>query len=330
MKSTTGSAPLWAISGISGFVGSRLAENLAQDGMRVRGLRRVGVSAVDCVAGDVRDRTAVEQLIAGADIIVHLAAYVHRGTRGEAERFECWSVNVDGTANVIEAMSRLAPKAFLIFVSTANVYGASDQPLTEEALCAPATPYGRSKLAAERLILDAVRARRIRAAILRPGVIFGPDAPGNVGRIIALIERGVFVKLSGGTQVKTLVPIANLIEAIRATGRCAERVNGMILNVAGGEPMTIGEIGDTIAGVVGRKPRTFDVPVPIARALARIADTLSEVLRLRLPSVRQVVDTYSSTTVLSELSLREATDYVARVTVRSALEETASVSGPRR
>src|SRR5215213_4513573 len=116
------SRELWAVTGATGYVGRALRADLTASGIASRGLRAE-------VIGDIRDRAAVEELVRGASVVVHLAAYVHR--RGAAD--ECWSINVDGTQTVIDAVAAVAPSAFLIVISSASVYGSGDTPRDESA-----------------------------------------------------------------------------------------------------------------------------------------------------------------------------------------------------
>jgi nucleoside-diphosphate-sugar epimerase len=241
---------VWALTGASGFVGRALSAALLARGVRVRGLTRGAAlpDGVEPVRGDLADRHALAQLVQGADVVVHLAAYVHRRN---IDARECRAVNVEGTRAVVEAA---AAGSFLIFMSSANVYGPSDAPLDETSPCAPETEYGKTKLEAEQL----VRGAGIRAAILRPAMIFGPGAPGNLSKLVRLLKWRIAVD---SHAKKTLVPVQNVVSACFAVqGQSGETYN------VGGAVMPMGEITAAIARALGVRP----LRVPLPRFVPRV------------------------------------------------------------
>src|SRR6266513_1494382 len=144
-------------------------------------------------------------LVRGADVVVHLAAWVHRYSRGTKDRDECWSVNVGGTDALIDALRGLTRAPFAVLMSSASVYGPSALALDEAASCHPHTVYGQSKLEAERHFLDAVRGGAIRGCVLRPAMIFGPAAPGNLDRLARMARRGWVIEVARGARKSVAV-----------------------------------------------------------------------------------------------------------------------------
>ncbi len=257
-------AETWAITGVTGYVGRALRASLEADGIAVRGLGR---SEGAEVRGDVRDRDALAALIEGADVVVHLAAYVHRSARGRAAECECRSVNVDGMQALLDAMQAAKSSAFAVFVSSASVYGPGSAAFDESAACSPVTAYGRSKLEAEGRFLAAVRAGTIRGCVLRPAMIFGPGAPGNLALLAAMVAHGLVVEVAHGEQRKSIVPVSHAVAAIRAVAAHRDACNGEIVNVAG-ETLTMHEIIEALARGGERSPRILSVPRWLAAALA--------------------------------------------------------------
>jgi UDP-glucose 4-epimerase len=262
------------------------------------------------VRGDIRDPRALGPLVTGAEVVVHLAAYVHRRARNARQREECWSVNRDGTAALVDAIAANAPKAFLVFVSTANVYPASERALDENEPPRPRSVYGASKLAAEEIVRDAIRRGILRGAILRPAMVFGPHAPGNLALLIRLARAGWIVSVAGGGNRKSIVPIGQLVDAIVAVAEERDSTSGRTFNVAG-EALSMGEIQQTIAGVVGRRVRVISVPVPLLKGAAWIA-----------PRSREMIETYQATNVLDDSALRSLPAFSPRGDVRETLRET--------
>lgn len=282
-------AELWAITGGSGFIGSALAARLRSHDAAVRLLAHSAASG-DAISGDIRDATLVRALVDGASVVVHLAAYVHRSVRNADDERDCWSINVDGTQTLIDAVAENARGAFVVFVSSANVYGPSDEALTETATPAPQTAYGRSKLEAERRILAAIRDDSIAGCVLRPAMVFGPGAPGNLGLLIRMVRSRLVVEIAGGSQKKSLVDIETMLDAIEAAVRRRDVTTGGVFNV-GGTSMTIHDINRTIADAIGARP----LVLPLPRA----------VLRLVPRRFRQLAETYARSAVLDDSRLRE-------------------------
>jgi nucleoside-diphosphate-sugar epimerase len=300
---------LWAITGASGYLGRALRADLSVAGIPSRGLARAGAE----IAADTRDSDAVRALVRGADVVVHLAAYVHRAARGRAARNECWSVNVDGTQAVIDAVAAESPSAFAIFVSTANVYGPSEAPLDEASPCRPATAYGQSKLEAEGRFLSAVRSGAIRGCVLRPAVIFGPGAPGNMARLAAMVCSGRVVQIAHGAARKSIVPVSTAVGAIRAVATAQAAVNGEVINVAG-EPLRIAEIIDRLAAARGAAPRTISIP-RWAATMARWG------VSWIAPSLAASIETYATDAVLTGDKLARLTGFAPRESASAALAQ---------
>jgi nucleoside-diphosphate-sugar epimerase len=268
---------LWAITGATGYVGSALRTDLYAAGISTRSLGR---SEAEDIRRDVRDPVALSDLVRGASVVVHLAASVHRRSAGRRAAEECWSVNVDGTQNVVDAIRGEASRPFLIFVSSASVYGSSSAPANESTRCAPRTSYGLSKLEAELRVLEAIKSGSIRGCVLRPAMIFGPGAPGNLRLLARMVDLGIAIEVAHGAQRKSVVPLSHAIEAIRAVAAHPDECNGEVFNVAG-ETLTMHEIIMALASRRTKAPFFIQVPRWLAttaiRAIAVFAPRLSTI-----------------------------------------------------
>ncbi|MEJ2682205.1 MAG: NAD(P)-dependent oxidoreductase [Gammaproteobacteria bacterium] len=135
---------------------------------------------VTYVSVDVRDIQTFKTLPARCDLIANFAA-VHREP-GHASH-EYFETNLKG-AESVTAYATQAHCTKLLFTSSISPYGPADQAKTEASLPCPNTPYGISKLIAEKIHLIWASAKSERLLIIvRPGVLFGPGEGGNVGRM---------------------------------------------------------------------------------------------------------------------------------------------------
>jgi nucleoside-diphosphate-sugar epimerase len=259
-----------AVTGASGYAGRALVAALESAGHDVNALARretnppAAGTRRRAIVGDVRSAAALDTLLDGADAIAHLAAWVHRPTRGAAARRECFDVNLGGTRALIEAASRRGAALPMVFVSTVAVYGARFERASESSPTAPATPYAESKLAAEAAVLGAARVGVPRARVLRPAVIIGPGAPGNVERLVRWQARGAVPLLASGGGAKSAVHVDDLAAAIVRALTLPPGEGRAIYNIAAEPPITAREMVECLARGAGRAPRIVAVPDPLA------------------------------------------------------------------
>ena len=186
------------VTGASGFLGGHVAEALSARGDHVRALVRKtsdtkllkGLKGVELFEGSVEQVDRVREAVDGVDAIVHCAGIVK--ARSDDEFF---TVNVGGTSNLVEAARGRKLKRF-VHVSSLEAAGPSDDgapvPVEQEN---PVTAYGRSKLAAEKVVLSAREAMPV--TVLRPGAIYGPR-DGEIFEMFQSIQRGLLPMVAGG------------------------------------------------------------------------------------------------------------------------------------
>jgi UDP-glucose 4-epimerase len=296
-----------AVTGAAGYVGAALVRRLLETGHSVAALARGPLlfpprAGLEITQGDVRDPRALDSLARDGDAVAHLAAYVHRPAASPAEVRECFAVNVEGTRALLAAIERAGRRPRLVFVSTISVYGAAFENVREDAACAPDTPYGASKLAAEQLVRDALARGVVQGMVLRPAVVFGPGAPGNVERMRRFLERGLWPQLAGGSNRKSLVHVDDLVEVV--TLALARGAPESVYNVAAAPPLTMRGIAEALAG--GRRVWRLPVPGAIASGAARALMLAGKFGARPLAELARTLDTFgASTTVDTALLSRD-------------------------
>jgi 2-alkyl-3-oxoalkanoate reductase len=186
------------VTGASGFLGGHVAELLAKRGDQVRALVRTtsnrrhleSVRNVELFEGSVEAVDRVREAVDGVDAVVHSAGLIKARSTDEF-----FAVNVGGTANLVEAARKQGLKRF-VFVSSLEACGpsADGEPVSADQEN-PVTAYGRSKLAAEKVVLSAKDDMPV--VILRPGAIYGPR-DGEILEAFKAIKRGVLPLVAGG------------------------------------------------------------------------------------------------------------------------------------
>jgi len=191
------------VTGGGGFLGRRMVELLREQGHEVSFLARGHYPEVEAtgargIQADLRDRDALAQAVAGQDLVFHVASLT--GQNGSKREF--WSINVDGTCNLLDVMET-AGVPRLVYTSTPSVVGfardvangAQDLPYAEEF----DGYYPESKAAAEQEVLRA-NGRHVATVALRPHLIFGPGDNHLIPTIVDRARRGRFFVVGDGTN----------------------------------------------------------------------------------------------------------------------------------
>jgi nucleoside-diphosphate-sugar epimerase len=246
----------WLITGASGFLGARLAQILAARGEAVRGLVRptsdcapLAGLAVELVVGDLTGAASLRPAVAGVDVVVHCAATTSETSPDLAASRR---TNVVGTQHLLAAAAEQGVRR-VIFISS--------QSATPENTGA----YGMTKLEAERC----VAASGLAFTTLRPSTIYGPGARGLFAKIARFVERLPVIPIIGsGRQRFRPIHVDDVAAAIIA---CAEsaRTIGRTYDLGGLDGISFADFIDGIGELLGRRPLTLRIPIPVCIALAR-------------------------------------------------------------
>lgn len=268
------------MTGGTGFVGRRVVPTLQHAGHAVllacrpgSGATTVPGVAVDSIGPDTDWSAALE----GVDVIVHLAARVHvmRERAGGAEEFR--RTNTDGTLRLARAAADAGVRRF-VFVSTIKVNGeaTTGRPFSADDDTHAGDPYSISKLEAERGLREIAG---LETVIIRPPLVYGPGAKGNLARLCRLARLGVPVPFGRIENRRDLVGVANLANLIEC---CIShpRAAGQVFLASDGAALSTPQLYRAIAGALGRPARMLDVPVGLLRALARAVGLHDEIDRL--------------------------------------------------
>lgn len=257
------------VTGASGFVGGHVARELRDRGATVSEERV-----------DVLDRGALARAFEGCDAVVHAAALYSY----DADPERIAQVNVEGTWNVLDACARSHVRR-LVFTSTAGTCGpVRGRAATEEDAPPPwelAVPYKRSKLAAERLVLEAAP-EGVEAVVVNPTAPVGDGdrKPTPTGRMVRDVARGRIPAYVGTTGLN----VVDVDDVARGHALALERGKAGERYLLGGVDLPLGDLFAAIARAAGRRRPRLRVPYAAAAGAARLRLANPDEVRLaRLP-----------------------------------------------
>ncbi|MBA3466424.1 MAG: NAD-dependent epimerase/dehydratase family protein, partial [Gemmatimonadaceae bacterium] len=271
--------PSVLVTGANGFLGAEVCRTLLEDGMSVRGLTRTKDAPLEpgvirFLAADLTDDRALRPAMEGADAVIHLAGRAHVvDTDGVESEIAFQHANVDGTQAVLDAAIRAGVRRFL-FTSSIKVMGTyAGRPWTEEDVPAPADAYGRSKLAAERLLSQAAAAGNIELGIVRLPLVYGPGVKANMLQLFRLVEAGVPLPFKDTANRKSIVYSKNVAAALSAL-LAAARLGNETFFVTDAEAVSTPSLIRMIGHSLGKRPRLFSAPTRSLDFVARLGDSL--------------------------------------------------------
>lgn len=274
------------VTGGGGFLGGALCRALVARGDDVRSLARgeypaLAAMGVEVRRGDVADRNAVIDAVAGCDAVCHVAAKA--GVWGPFAEYH--RANVIGTQNVIDACRQHGVSRLVYTSSPSVVYAGYDECGVDESVPYPATyltHYPRTKAEAERLVL-AANGPQLATVSLRPHLIWGPGDNHLLPRLLAKAKAGKLRRVGAGTNVVDTTYIDNAVHAHMAaldrlspTATCA----GQAYFIANDEPRPLWELINLLLACGDAPPVTRGISATAAYVIGGLLEMIYKTLRL--------------------------------------------------
>lgn len=260
------------VTGAAGFLGSALANRLSREGQHVRGLDDLSAGdpsillpSINFTRGDINDRPKLWTLLQGVDCVYHLAARVLVPESILYPR-EYDKVNVGGTVTLMEAMHDVGVRR-VVFISSGAIYGEQEnQPVQENAIPQPRSPYAVSKLAAEYYVRTIGRLWGIETVCLRvfnaygPGQTLPPVHPPVIPNFLRQSALdGTMVVHGDGAQTRDYVYVEDVVNAMGAAAT-APGINDMVINIGSGIETSVRELIHMVREVTGGSPEVIYNP----------------------------------------------------------------------
>ena len=250
-------------TGASGFLGKNILP-LLKDAYEVD---TIGLTDADDYKINLSAETPA--LSAPYDVVLHAAGKAHMVPKTPDEAKIFYDVNYIGTIHLCDALEKVGFPSSIVFISTVAVYGCeSGELINESHALNGSTPYADSKKMAEKYLTDWCEDRGIHLTILRPSLLAGHGAPGNLGTMVDGIRKGFYVNIAGGKVRKSVLmaeDIARLLPLVE--GRSG------VYNVCDSYQPTFGELADSVAQQLGKR-KPFNIPYWLAWCMAKVGDLL--------------------------------------------------------
>ena len=316
------------VTGANGLIGRHLVRRLLQEGNRVRLFVRRKPEAewmndanVEVFLGDLGDPAAVDLAVKGTEIVYHVGAAM-KGSPHDHERG-----TICGTQNVVDSMLRHNVQRLVYISSLSCLHAAAAQRadvITEnwpiEPFPTKRGAYTQAKTAAEKIVLDAVRGRHLRAVLLRPGRVFGPGMTLLTPEVARRVGNA-FIVLGDGTRELPLVYVEDVVDAILLAAETSE-FDGSVFHIVDGTRITQNQVVRDYISKNVKKAKVIHVPVALVYSLAFCVELLAKVLKRPAPLSRYRIKSALARMHFDCSRAENDLGWRPRVGVASGLQET--------
>ncbi len=262
------------VTGANGFIGKTLCRELRDSGYWVReAIRKSDDAHSDVIAvGDIGRDTDWSGALERIQVVIHLAARAHILDNKTADPLAAFrAVNVEGTKQLAQQAAQSGIQRF-IFVSSIGVLGSSTQvgePFTTHSVPAPRSHYAIAKWEAEQALQQVRSETGFEIVIVRPPLVHGAGAPGNMRRLLKWVYRGVPLPLASTGNRRSLIGVDNLADFLIHCVVSPAAANQTFI-VSDEQDLSTTELIRLLANAMNRPARLFPAPEAPIRLLAQI------------------------------------------------------------
>lgn len=309
------------MTGANGFIGRWTLLALNRLGLDVVAVSRTASSLAGVVnrqIASLNDCDALTDAMHGVRTVVHLAGRAHVARDNVPGAFE--EVNLEGSRSVLDAAISSGVQRFIFVSSIAAVCTTSRDPVTEDAEPQPDTPYGRSKLDAERLLCARGKSAGIQVIALRPSMVYGPGMKGNPLRLFEMVARGTPLPIGRIRNSRSVLYVGNLADAIGTLVQ-APRTEHSVFHLSDPDIVSTLQLTRQIAASLKCRTRILPVPVGALSAMALIGDLLGKITAVPFDS--DVLARLNGSLIVDSELFRDTFDFCSPVSFRDGIQATA-------
>ena len=247
-------------TGSTGFIGSRLLGLLKTIECDVRLIARSEVNNYETVVCNLGQDRIPKRTLESIDTIFHLAGFAHDMQDPSKVKNLYHTVNVEATVELVKLAAESSVKRF-VFVSSVKAGGLplSEHCASESDQSDPEGVYGKSKREAELKLLKIGKESGMHVSIIRPSLVYGPNAKGNLQLMFSGIARGWFPPLPETGNRRSMIHVDDLVRAILLVAN-DDRANGEIFIATDGAPHSSREIYNAMCSALDKSIPKWSVP----------------------------------------------------------------------
>lgn len=254
------------ITGGTGFIGTQLVSSLEGNPIVLVGRKPPKGYKGRFHYKELSALTDFGECLQGVDKIVHMAALAHNSDLDDSQLDD---INVKATLDLATQAATLGVKRF-IFISSIGVIGSrSISPLNEESAECPHSLYAKSKLRAEKGLLEISNNTEMEVVIIRPVLVYGLDAPGNFRKLLLAIKKLPVLPFGLANNKRSFISVGNLVAFIRIC-LVHPAAKNEVFCISDGEDISIKEFTNAVAQGLKKPVKQLPIPPILFRILGKI------------------------------------------------------------
>lgn len=250
-------------TGGTGFLGKNVMPLLQKDYQ----VTTCGITPEDMIQANLAK--VVPELPEKYEVVLHAAGKAHVVPKTDEEKQLFFDINYQGTVNLCKALEKVGVPKALVFISTVAVYGCEyGELITEEHPLQGETPYAKSKIMAEEFLTKWCSEHGVVLGILRPSLLAGKNAPGNLGAMVNGVRKGFYMNIAGGKVTKSVLMAEDIASILPLVAK-----KGGVYNVCDTRQPSFGELSVSVARQLG-KSKPISIPYWMAWCMAMVGNLL--------------------------------------------------------
>ncbi|GAV19755.1 hypothetical protein MMIC_P0712 [Mariprofundus micogutta] len=305
------------VTGATGFIGQSLCRALLEKHIDLHVLGRT-VPNVDAQfhLWDMQEALD-ESVLSGIDTVFHLAGKAHALAETKQSADEYFRINTVATEKLLQVCKQNGIKRFIYF-SSVKAVGDSQNIMDETIVSAAVTPYGQSKRASEKLVLEGGYVPH--PVVIRPSMVYGNTEKGNLPKMIQAIRDGKFPPLPEVHNSRSMVHVEDVVKAALLSAECAE-AEGQIYIVTDGKAYSTRQMYEWICHALHKPVPAWGMPLFVLNLLAKVGDAIGTMRGKRFVFDSDALEKLIGSAEYSSEKIEQQLGYKAERNLQEALPE---------